>query len=121
MNEMKKREKLIDHINGMSVEEKIALHNAYCDATNCMDDCIYATDDMEEVLDGVGKWELVRMVQFGNFDCTQDFWKFNGYGNLVSYNAWELPIFAEDIADCILSEEDSLGNDEMQEILDDED
>ena len=120
MNEMEKREKLVDYINSMGIEEKIALHNTYCDAANCMDDCIYAMDDMEEILDGVDKWELVRMVQFGDFDCMKEFWGFNGYGNLVSYNAWELPIFASDIAGYILSKEDSLGNDEIQEMLDEE-
>ena len=121
MNEMTKREKLIDCINSMGVDEKIALHNSYCDAANCMDDCIYTMDDMEEILDGVDKWELVRMIRFGDFDFMKDFWGFNGYGNLVSYNAWELPIFAEDIADYILLNEDSLCNDEIQEILDGED
>ena len=118
---MTKREKLVDYINGMGIEEKIALHNTYCDAANCMDDCIYTMDEMEEILDGVDKWELVRMIRFGDFDFMKEFWGFNGYGNLVSYNAWELPIYAEDIADYILSEEDSLGNDEIQEILDEED
>lgn len=121
MNEMEKERKLVEYINGMGVEEKIALHNSYCDAANCMDDCIYSMDEMEEILDGVDKWELVRMVQFGDFDCTKDFWGFNGYGNLVSYNARELPIYAEDIADYILLKEDSLGNDEIQEMLDEED
>ena len=121
MNETEKRQKIVDYINGMETEEKIALHNAYCDAANCMDDCIYAMDELEEVLDCVDKWELVRMIQFGDFDFTKEFWGFNGYGNLVSYNAWELPVYAEDIADYILSEKDSLGNDEIQEILDTED
>ena len=121
MNEMEKKQELVDYINSMGVDEKIALHNAYCDAANCMDDCIYAMDDMEEVLDGVDKWELVRMIRFGDFDFMKDFWGFNGYGNLDSYNAWELPIFAEDIADYILVKEDSLGNDEIQEMLDEED
>ena len=120
MNETEKRQKLIDYINGMGVDEKIALHNTYCDAANCMDDCIYTMDDMEEILEGVDKWELVRMIRFGDFDFMKDFWGFNGYGNLDSYNAWELPIYAEDIADYILSEEDSLGNDEIQYILDEE-
>ena len=120
MNETEKKQKIVDYINGMGVEEKIALHNAYCDAANCMDDCIYTMDDMEEILDGVDKWELVRMVQFGDFDCTKYFWGFNGYGNLVSYNAWELPIYAEDIADYVLLKEDSLGDDEIQYILDEE-
>ena len=121
MNETEKKQKIVDYINGMGIDEKIALHNTYCDAANCTDDCIYTMDDMEEILDGVDKWELVRMVQFGDFDCTEEFWGFNGYGNLVSYNAWELPIYAEDIADFILWKEDSLGNDEIQEILDEED
>ena len=120
-NEMEKRKKLVDYINSMGVDEKIALHNTYCNAANCMDDCIYTMDDMEEILDGVDKWELVRMVQFGDFDCTKEFWGFNGYGNLDSYSAWELPIYPEDIADYILSKEDSLGNDEIKEILDEED
>ena len=117
---MTKREKLIDCINGMGVEEKIALHNSYCDAANCMDDCIYAMDEMEEILDGVDKWELVRMIRFGDFDFMKEFWGFNGYGNLVSYNAWELPVYAEDIADYVLLKEDSLGDDEIQYILDEE-
>ena len=121
MNEMEKRKKLVDYINEMGIEEKIALHNTYCDAANCMDDCIYSMDEMEEILGGVDTWKLVDMMRYGNFDFQDDLWGFNGYGNLDSYNAWELPIYAEDIADYILSEEDSLGNDKIQEILDDED
>ena len=109
MNEMEKRKKLVDYIDGMGIEEKIALHNAYCDAANCTDDCIYTMD------------ELVRMVRFGNLDFAKDFWGFNGYGNIASYDASELPVYAEDIADYILSEEDSLGNDEIKKILDRED
>ena len=117
---MTKREKLIEYIDGMSVDKKLALHNTYCDAANCMDDCIYTMGELEETLDGVDKWELVRMIRFGDFDFMKDFWQINGYGNLDSYNAWELPIYASDIADYILSDEDSLGNDEIQYILDEE-
>ena len=121
MNETEKKQKIVDCIDGMGVKEKIALHNDYCNAANYMDDCIYTMDELEEILDGVDKWELVRMIRFGDFDFMKDFWGFNGYGNLVSYNSWELPIYATDIANYILSEEDSLGNDEIQEILDEED
>ena len=120
MNETEKRKKLVDYINSMGIEEKIALHNTYCDAANCMDDCIYRMNDLEVILEGVDKWRLVDMIRFGNFDFMKEFWSFNGYGNLDSYNAWELPIYAEDIADYILLREDSLGNDEIQEILDED-
>lgn len=118
MIETEKKQKLVDYINSMGVDEKLALHNTYCDAANCMDDCIYELDELEEVLDGVDKWELVRMIRFGDFDFMKDFWSFDGYGNLESYNAWELPIFASDIADYILSNEDALENDEIQKMLD---
>ena len=117
---MTKREKLIDYINSMNVDEKIALHNTYCDAANCMDDCIYAMDDMEVILEDVDKWRLVDMIRYGNFDFMKEFWGFNGYGNLVSYDAWELPIYASDIAGYVLLREDSLGNDEIQEMLDED-
>ena len=120
MNETEKRQKLVDYINGMGVDEKIALHNTYCDAANCMDDCIYTMDEMEEILDGMDTWKLVDMMRYGNFDFQNDFWGFNGYGNLDSYNAWELPIYAEDIADYVLLRGDSLGNDEIQYILEED-
>ena len=120
MNEMEKREKLVDYINSMGIEEKIALHNTYCDAANCMDDCIYTMDDLEVILEDVDKWRLVDMIRFGNFDFMKEFWGFNGYGNLVSYDSWELPIYASDIAGYILLRNDSLGNDEIKEMLDEE-
>ena len=121
MNEMEKRKKIVDYINGMGVEEKIALHNTYCDAANCMDNCIYEMNDLEVILENVDRWRLVDMIRFGDFDFTKEFWGFNGYGNLVSYDAWELPIYASDIAGYILLRKDSLGNDEIKEILDEED
>ena len=110
MNEMEKRKKLVDYINGMGVEEKIALHNTYCDAANCMDDCIYTMDEMEEFSTALTSGN--SFAWFGSETLTS--WKTSGA-------SWELPIFAEDIADYILSAEDSLGNDEIQEILDKED
>lgn len=120
MNEMEKKQKLVDYINGLGVDEKIALHNSYCDAVNDPDSRIYELDELEEVLYDVDKWELVNMIRFGNFDFMKDFWGFNGYGNLESYNAWELPIYPTDIVEYMLRAEDGLGNDEIQEILDEE-
>lgn len=121
MNEMEKKQKLVDYINGMGVDAKLALHNTYCDAANCMDECIYNIDELKEVFCDADKWWLIDRIRFGNFDFMKDFWGFNGYGNLDSYNAKELPIFASDIADYILSEKDSLNDDKIQEILDKED
>ena len=124
MNETEKRKKIVDIINSMNdydVYDVIELHNRYCKAAGHEEQHIYEMKDFEEVLDSVDKRELFHMILLGAFDSTKDFWGFNGYGNIDSYNAWELPIYAGDIAYYILSAEDSLGNDEIQEILDGED
>lgn len=117
---MTKREQLIEYINVAAVDKQIAIHNAYCNAASSTDDYIYTMDELEEVLCDVEKWQLVDMLRFGDFDFMKDFWSFNGYGNLVAFNAWELPIYPGDIADYMLSNEDSLGNDEIENILNDE-
>ena len=122
MNETEKRQKLVDYINGMGIEEKIALHNTYCDAANCMDDCIYAMDELDELLEGRTPTDILSMGFYGDFRPHHDFFWFNGYGNLESADyITDIPIFAIDIANYILSAEDSLGNDEIKEILDGED
>ena len=122
MNEMEKRKKLVDYINGMGIEEKIALHNAYCDAANCMDDYIYSMEDLDEVLKWRTPTDILSMGFYGDFRPHHDFFWFNGYGNLKSADhITDMPIFAIDIANYILSAEDSLDNDEIQEILDGED
>ena len=122
MNEMKKRKKLVDYINSMGVEEKIELHNTYCDAVNCMDDCIYAMDELDEILEGRTPTDILSMGFYGGFRPQHDFFWFNGYGNLETADfVTDMPTFASEIADYILSEKDSLGNDEIKEILDTED
>ena len=122
MNEMEKRQKIVDYINGMEAEEKIALHNTYCDAAGCEDDRIYSMYELDERLEGRTPTDILSLGFYGDFRPQHDFFWFNGYGNLKTADyITDMPIFAIDIANYILSEEDSLGNDEIQEILDEED
>ena len=121
MNEMEKKQKLVDYINEMGIEEKIALHNTYCDAANCMDDRIYSMYELDELLEGRTPTAILSMGFYGDFRPQHDFFWFNGYGNLESADyITDMPVFAIDIANYVLSEEDSLGNDEIQYILDEE-
>ena len=122
MNEMEKRKKLVDYINDMKTEEIVELHNSYCEAAGYEDDRIYSMYELDELLEGRTPTDILSMGFYGDFRPQHDFFWFNGYGNLESadYIA-DMPIYASDIADYILSAEDSLGNDEIQEILDGED
>ena len=118
---MTKREKLIDYINSMNTDEIVALHNDYCEAAGYEDDRIYSMLDLDELLEGRTPGDILCMSFHGSFNPYHDFFWFNGYGNLKSADyITDMPIFATDIANYILSEEDSLGKDEIQEILDEQ-
>ena len=122
MNEMEKRRKLVDYINDMKTEERVKLHNSYCEAAGYEDDRIYSMYELDELLEGRTPTDILSMGFYGDFRPQHDFFWFNGYGNLKSADyITDMPIFAIDIANYILSAEDSLGNDEIQEILDGED
>ena len=122
MNEMEKRKKLVDYINSMNTDEIVALHNDYCDAAGYEDDRIYSMDELDEFFScSKPRWILERAF-YGKFNPRHEYFRFNNSYNLESADyIFEMPISVDDIADYILSEEDSLGNDEIQEILDGED
>lgn len=122
MNEMEKREKLVDYINGLGDDKLIELHNSYCEAAGYEDDRIYSMYELDELLEGMTPTDILLRGFYGDFNPRHAFFWFNGYSNLESADYMSgTPICAEDIADYILSEKDSLGNDEIQEILDEED
>ena len=122
MNEMEKRKKLVDYINSMGIDEIVELHNSYCESAGYEDDHIYSMYELDEILEGRTPTDILSMGFYGDFRPQHDFFWFNGYGNLKSadYIA-DMPIYAIDIANYILSAEDSLDDDEIQEILDGED
>ena len=116
------KQKIVDYINSMNDDEVIELHNSYCEAAGYEDDRIYRMYELDEFLEGRTPTDILSMGFYGDFRPQHDFFWFNGYGNLESADyITDMPIFASDIADYILSKEDSLGNDEIKEILDGED
>ena len=100
----------------------IALHNNYCEAAGYEDDRIYSMYELDEILEGRTPTDILSRGFHGSFNPHHNFFWFNGYGNLKSADCiTDMPISAIDIANYILSTEDSLGNDEIKEILDGED
>ena len=71
----------------------------YLEDTNYMDDYIYSMDDFNELHYGVDAWEIARRIHFGEFNPTDDYWMYNGYGNLVSLDEWEVEKMMNDDTD----------------------
>lgn len=119
MNETEKKQKLVDYINSMNEDEMVELHNNYCEAAGYEDDYIYSTEELDEVLEGRTPTDILQRAFYGRFNPNNAFFWFDGCANLGSASwADELPIFASDIANYVLSTEDSLDDDEIQYILD---
>lgn len=117
--------KIEEAIEGMCPEDLLALHNEYCEANNCMDDYVYFMEDFDEILSGYSPADVASVVSGGDhFNPNDDYFYFNGYGNLESLPSAEDAdgevIFTGDIAEYIARTGDDLGSDEIAEILEEE-
>lgn len=117
-------EKIVEILENMNTAEIIEIHNEYCDASCNMDDYIYHMSDFDDVMHGMTPWEIARCCFYGKEFCpANDYFRFNGYANLESFDyapEGNSGIYISDIADYIERNNDALGNYEIEEILDNE-
>ena len=89
-----------------SNEEIVGVWNDYCDNHCCCDDMIFYMGSFNELYDGVKPIEIVERVIYGDFRTDDDFFAFNGYGNIVSFNdvddygSFDMRYVAEHLVDC---------------------
>lgn len=87
MEEMHKNEgELQNYFDNLSESELVAYHNTYCQETSHSDDEIFDNDESFFDMFFSDTMKAVRAVCYGEYDYTDDFVKFNGYGNLESSN-----------------------------------
>jgi hypothetical protein len=80
-------EAVISHLNSLDDNELVNVHNTYCRNQNYSDDEIYSNDEdfFNTFFEGKTN-EAVRAVCYGEYEYMNEYVKFNGYGNLVSFN-----------------------------------
>lgn len=120
MDAIKRIEEVIEN---MSTPEQIEIHNAYEDATNG-EFQIYSMDELDEMLCGMTLTDIAQRIFYGDFKPCDDWFQFNGYGNLVSFNFLDDDLarfYPSDIAEHCINLDEDFGVDEIREILDDED
>lgn len=132
MKELKER--LIEAFKEMRDDELVSLWNEYCYASNRYDDEILDYDSLEEwVNNSNDTMNILNRFFFGSDEeregtsanPNRNYFTFNGYGNIISfdyiYNSYTDEfsyIYVNDLASYIEDNEDSLYNDDIQEILD---
>ena len=113
------KDKILSYIKGLDVNQRIQLWNRYCEQTNMFDDKIYSIEaEFDDIMYGTKPFDLARMIHFGSFNPMDEYFWFDGYGNLESGNEYELDIYYEDMADYIVRSDDDLEDDSIRELLD---
>lgn len=117
---MTRYEAIKEVLEDMHISDIVSVHNAYCDSCNYMDDYIYSMGEFDELMFNVEPWEVARACYYGDFCPAHDYFYYNGYGNLESFDyvGDNDPISIDDIAAYVDSEEDSLNCNELQEVID---
>lgn len=72
----------------ISCDEMLSAYNEWLLNEHRADDYIYS--DLEEMLQGYGTMDIVRMVAFGKYNALDDYYRFDGYGNLESLTDTEI-------------------------------
>lgn len=89
---------VINLINEMDDNELIQLNNEYCESINAMDSTIYANDsEFLEMAFGHNVDALARAIFYGDYNYSHNWVRFNGYGNLETFNWFEAKDLCESV------------------------
>lgn len=105
-------------ISEMDFDDLIELSNYYTEQVGAWD-YVYAMDDFDIIMCDNTPTEIAHMILFGNFRTTDDYFWFNGYGNLESGSSTyvQLPTEITDIVNYIVENDDDCGFEAIREAL----
>jgi len=105
----------------MYTEDLVAIHNEYVTSTNHYDDEIFGMDMFDELCNGMSPTDIAQRIYYGDFNITDAYFRFNGYANFESFDYADdekSGIYTNEIATYIDENEETFGNDEIDELLD---
>ena len=103
MEKMKNHEKQKAAFNNLYDGEKIALLNEYLYDVNYSDKALFPMDEIDGLLAWNTPQEIIRLAFYGerfgyendNFNPNDDYFSFNGYGNLVSISGYDIQEYCD--------------------------
>lgn len=110
-------------LNDMDMSELVPIWNQYCEAVNYMDDMVESMDCFDELMSGKEPHEIAEMICYGEFNYGDDWFAFNGYGNLISFDYArdkKSPIDTRAVAEYAVEQDYDLGSADIRELLDGE-
>lgn len=79
-------------------------------------------ENFDELMDSCPPTEIAQRIYYGDFRICDEYFRFNGYGNLVSCNGYDwdkqLGEYTEDIVDALMQFDGDVSDDTLQNIID---
>lgn len=112
------REKVIKVLEELDDGSIVNMWNQYCEQVNYDDDMIYSLDEwtINDIFYMRKPWDILRYLD-GGFNVNDNWFHWDGYGNIVSTDNIFDMVELGDLADYIIDEEDDLGNFDIKDIL----
>lgn len=94
-----------EQLEELDFDALITIWNEYCDNTGDCDSRVGCNEDYEinDIFCGMTSIEILRMADYGGYHYSDDYYAFDGNGNLVSFNGYldedNCPIDIDELAD----------------------
>jgi hypothetical protein len=130
----------VEQLNGDDLAYLLPHMNGY---DGCFEEArYYDMDEFDEFLSGHTPMEIAQLIYFGDFNPNNDYFRFDGYGNLESAEWPDVVAVAEDLVDDIIyhlvncyngdtpwpdlddlvyADEDAVFNEDFEEVNEDDD
>ena len=118
---MTKTEMIKDLLENMSKSKLYIIANEYFDKAEYYDDRIYDMDEFDEIMSGMSPSDIATKIFYGDFRPNDNYFKFDGYDNLQSFDYISDEVDLEEIADYIVDNDEDFDNSDIREILDEDD
>lgn len=91
----------VEHLIGDDLEQLLQHMNAY---DGCFEEATYYDmDEFDEFMSNYTPMKIAQMIYFGEFNPNDDYFRFNGYGNLESADWPDVVAEAEDLESDIIN------------------
>lgn len=100
---------IIEKMHELGIEDLIQLNNTYCWRTSDESEVYVNDEEFFETFYPTNSFEAVRSAHFGDWRLNDNYVQFNGYGNLISFNLFQvnnLPDLPKNIAEVIFENAD---------------
>ena len=78
-------------------------------------------EEFDEIMDGMPPWNIATKIFYGDFRPNDNYFKFDGYANLESFDYISDEVDLEEIADYIVDNDEDFDNSDIREILGEDD